>query len=67
MSLRPLYWKLCVIWALLAVMIVYYAFPFEGWLIVPRFEGVFDFLTWLLAAFILLFPMLGLPFFIRKE
>ena len=67
MKLRPMYWKLCIIWLLVGLPAIYYGVPYGGGDFNIRFEGLVDFLTWLVAVAILVFPLVGIPFFLQRR
>ena len=67
MQLKPAYWWLCLIWLIIAVPTLYYGIPYGGGRLEIRFDGFLDFIGGAVAAAIMLFPLIGLPFFLRRK
>ena len=60
------YWKLCVVWAVIALPTLYYGLPYGGWHLSIDIESLADAIGLLIACGIMLLPIVSLPFFLRS-
>lgn len=67
MRLRPGYKRLLILWAVIALPVLYYGIPYSEGDITPRIYNVAGAIMWIVAVTILLLPLISLPFFLRKD
>jgi hypothetical protein len=67
MRLRSGYKRLLILWAVIALPSLYYGIPYSEGDITPKFDNISGVIMWIIAAAILLLPIISLPFFLKKD